>query len=55
MMSFLGCIGAVMAGSGLIGLLECYYGSNTISQMLAGKAVNRAVRGHFLVVSVTAQ
>ena len=51
MMSYLGSIGAVMAGSGLTELLECCYGSNTVTHMLTGKAVKRAVRGHILVDS----
>jgi len=51
MMSFLGSIGAVMAGSGLTELLESCYGSNAVTQMLAGKAVKRAVRGHILADS----
>jgi hypothetical protein len=48
-MSFLGSIGNLMAGSGLQELLEIVYASNTVSHMLTGKAVSRAVRGHMLV------
>ena len=48
-MSFLGSIGHLMAGSGLQELLEVVYASNTVSHMLTGKAVSRAVRGHILV------
>ena len=48
-MSFLGCIGHIMAGSGLQELLECIYASNTVGHMLSGKAVSRAIRGHLLV------
>ena len=48
-MSFLGCIGHVMAGSGLEDLLELVYAKNAVSHMLSGKAIARAVRGHFLV------
>ena len=51
MMSFLGSMGSVMAGSGLTEVIECCYGRNTVIQMLAGKAVKRAVRAHFLVDS----
>jgi hypothetical protein len=47
-MSFLGSIGSLMAGTGLSDVLENCYGPNTVSQMLAGKSVARAVRGHFL-------
>ena len=48
-MSFLGCIGRLMKGSGLKELLEVVYASNTVYHMLTGKAVCRATRGHFLV------
>jgi len=40
-----------MAGSGLTEVMECCYGRNTVIHMLAGKAVKRAIRGHFLVDS----
>jgi len=49
LMSFLGSIGNVMAGSGLEEILKLNYGSDTVSHMLSGKAVSRAIRGHFLV------
>ena len=48
-MSFLGCIGHLMQGSGLAELLETVYASNAVGHMLQGKAVARALRGHFLV------
>ena len=48
-MSFLGSIGHLMAGSGLQELLELIYADQAVSHMLSGKAVQRAVRGHFLV------
>lgn len=48
-MSFLGCIGHLMAGSGLQELLELVYAKNAAIHMLSGKAVSRAIRGHFLV------
>ena len=48
-MSFLGSIGHLMADSGLQELLEVAYASNTVSHILTGKAVSRAVRGHLLV------
>ena len=47
-MSFLGCIGHLMASSGLQELLEMIYASNTVVHMLTGKAIARAVRGHFI-------
>lgn len=50
-MSFLGTIGHIMGGSGLQELLECVYAPNAVVHMLSGKAVSRAVRGHFLVES----
>lgn len=48
-MSFLACIGHIMAGSGLQEVLELVYAKNAVGHMLTGKAVARAVRGHFLV------
>ena len=50
-MSFLECIGRIISESGLSSLLEQVYASNTVSHMLAGKAYDRAVRGHLLVSS----
>lgn len=47
--SFLGSIGHLMKGTGLEQLLEVIYAPNTVSHMLNGKAVSRAVRGHILV------
>lgn len=47
--SFLGCIGHIMAGSGLQEVLELVYAKNAIGYMLTGKAVARAITGHFLV------
>ena len=38
-----------MQNSGLKDLLSTVYAENTVGYMLDGKAVNRAVRGHFLV------
>ena len=51
LMSFLGSIGSIMKGSGLAEALECCYGPNAVSVMMDGKAVKRALRGHFLMSS----
>ena len=48
-MSFPGCIGHLMAASGLQELLELTNASNAVVHMLSGKAIARAVRGHFIV------
>ncbi|CAH3151809.1 unnamed protein product [Porites lobata] len=48
-MSFLGCIGHIMAGSGIEEVLELVYAKNAVPHILSGKAVARAIRGHFLV------
>ena len=48
-MSFLGCIGHSMQGSGFAEILETVYASNAVVHMLNGKAVARTLRGHFLV------
>ena len=49
LMSFLGSLGRLMDGSGLEKLLEVVYGKNTIVHIFSGKAIARALRGHFLV------
>ncbi|MES9879832.1 MAG: hypothetical protein ABW185_03025 [Sedimenticola sp.] len=38
-----------MSGSGLQDVLQLVYAPNAVDHMLSGKAVERAVRGHFLV------
>ena len=48
-MSFLDCIGYLMACSGLQDALELVYAKNAVGHMLSGKAIARAIRGHFLV------
>jgi len=48
-MSFLGCIGHLMAASGLQELLDLFYASNAVVHMTTGKAIARAVQGHFIV------
>ena len=40
-MSFLGCIGYLMAGSGLKELLDVIYASNAVDNVLTGKAISR--------------
>ena len=49
LMSFLGSIGHLMAGSGLQELLETIFAPNTVTHILSGKAFARAVRGHLLL------
>ena len=49
MMSFLGSIGSMMKGSGLEEALENAYGPNAVTHMMSGKAISRALRGHFLI------
>ena len=48
-MSFLGSIGHLMDSSGLQEMLESIYAPNAVVHMLSGKAIARAVRGHFIV------
>ena len=51
-MSFLVCTG-LAAGSGLQQLLEVVFAQrNSVTHMLTGKAIARAVRGHFLADAV---
>lgn len=51
-MSFLGCIGHIKAGSGLQDVLEQLYASNAVRCMFSEKAVERAIRGHYLVDAI---
>ena len=51
-MSFLVCTGRLAAGSGLQQLLEVVFAQNSVTHMLTGKAIARAVRGHFLADAV---
>ncbi len=48
-MSFLGSLGHLMVSTGLQDLLELIYAPNAVVHMLSGKAIARAVRGHFIV------
>ena len=49
MMSCMGSIGTMMKGSGLEEALGTVYGPNVVTHMITGKAVSRALRGHFLI------
>ena len=51
LMSFLGSIGTLMKGSGLTECLQTIYGENAVTYVESGKAISRALRGHFLVQS----
>ena len=51
MMSFIGSIGHLMKRSGISETLETVYGPNAVEHILSGKAVSRALRGHFLISS----
>ncbi|KAL4105063.1 hypothetical protein QTP88_020338 [Uroleucon formosanum] len=48
-MSFLGSIGYLMAGSGLKEVLSVVYAPKSVDKMLDGHAYARAVRGHILL------
>ena len=48
-MSFLGCVGHLMAGSGLEQILEVVYAENAVKHILSGKAIATAVQGHLMV------
>ncbi|CAG9817879.1 unnamed protein product [Phaedon cochleariae] len=49
LMSFMGCIGVIMAGSGLRDLLSIIFAENSLDKILSGHAYARAVRAHMLV------
>lgn len=48
LLSFMGCIGMIMAGSGLKELLMTIYAGNSVDKLLHGHAYSRAVRAHIL-------
>ena len=50
-MSLLGAIGTIMDGSGLKEMLARVHAEESVDQMLSGKALAHAVRGHLLLDS----
>ena len=50
-MNLLGAIGSLMDGSGLKEILQTIYGENAVMHMMSGKAVQRSLRGHLLLLS----
>ena len=48
-MSFLECVGHLMAATGLTQVLEVVYAENAVKHILSGKAISRAIRGHLMV------
>ena len=51
-MRFLGFMRRLTAGSGLQKLLGVVFAQNSVTHMLTGMAIARAVRGHFLADAV---
>ncbi|KAE8747077.1 hypothetical protein FOCC_FOCC006215, partial [Frankliniella occidentalis] len=47
-MSFLGCIGEIMSGSGLEDLFATVYAQNSVPHMMSGHAYARSMRAHSL-------
>ena len=48
LMSFMGAVGNIMAGSGLEELWSTVYAPSSVSHMITGHAYSRALRAHFL-------
>ena len=48
LMSYMGSLGFIMAGSGLESMWETVYAPNSIQHMLTGHAYSRALRAHIL-------
>ena len=48
LMSFMGAVGTIMAGSGLKDLFCVIYAENSVEKMLSGHAYSRAARAHIL-------
>lgn len=55
LMSFMGAIGFIMAGSGLKELLCTIFACNSVDKILSGHAFARGIRGHFLIHDVLGQ
>ena len=51
LMSFLGCIGTSMKRSGFSECMQEVYSENAVQQIVSGKVIARAFRGHFLLQS----
>ena len=49
MMDFLRSLGSLINGAGLSELLPTVYGESSITHILSGKAISRALQAHFLV------
>ena len=47
-MSFMGGIGHLMSGSGIEDVLKCIYAEISLTHILHGKEISRAVHGHLL-------
>jgi hypothetical protein len=54
LLTFMGCIGAIMAGSGLKALLMSIYADHSVGKMLSGHAYSRAVRAYILTSLILA-
>ena len=51
LMRFLGSIGCLMEGCGLLAALGNVYAPITVGHMFSGKGFTRAIRGHMLCAS----
>ena len=51
LMSYVGCIGHLMDGSGLQEIFDVIYANNTVPHILSGKAISRAIRAHIILES----
>ena len=51
LMSFLGSLGHLMKGSGIEELFSQVYAEHSVTHMISGKAISRALRAHFLAES----
>lgn len=52
LMSFMGCIGQIMAGSGIKEILSLIYAEGSVDKMLNGHSYARAVRAHIILQQV---
>ena len=49
LMSYLGSTGNLMTGSGIEQVLQVTHGKDVVPHIISGKAISRALRGHFMV------
>lgn len=55
LMSYMGCIGQIMAGSGINDILSITYAEGSVEKILSGHSYARAVRAHIILQQALSQ